>query len=1156
MSRYKDRKTVLVVLSLICLMNLTGCGLWQKYTANSQIKKVEEKLEQASQAEAPKYTSEIFNEATTLVNEAKTLVEQKQYTEAIEKANDAEAKAQMAIDQVEPAKARIAKAQKDLQAIIEQTRQTLEKADNSGAAEKAPNIYNNAMNSFNSIVTSEEQQRIQQVQKLADYENLNQQAQDVLNLAQRAYNQTLKDTAVQEAERMADLMDQAEEIPAAQYVSEGYIESVSAYSSFQAQMQNEEYEKALESSQMLEERVGEVITEAKLLRAEDFIQQASEELLAVKSLGGLIYALEQMQAANEALRDAEISLQSEDYDQAYGYAQRSLESLGAARQEVANRAFEMIAEAEEIIATAIEEGAELYTPDMLAEAREAYGESKLAESREDIRAMLDYGAESLDLAQKALLETKRKKAEKAIREALEITSTAIEEGAEVYAQEPLWNVQELLKEAQRRYDAGEYVEVHPLAREARAAAMNVLDALKASAQALTEQVRSDYMAAVVLRAEEYASQEMRRALELVDSIDSMIASNAFLQAHRTAEEALETIAEAKEKTYRTRTRDNQNKAKSLIAEGKQANADVHSSNLFDEAVTSLIESEAAMERKDLPTALEQSERAARAARQAKLAKIAAAELAFAQALSALANSYAPVEIAQGQTPLAQAKLEMQEKNYTRSNELSDQAKSIFQQAEQLTWQRRAQEDLAKLDAKLQTALEKGALEKAQERYSIAVDTQAKAKLQSQEGQYREAHEIAVLGLKQAETTLQHLSATSTQLTNRLRRRAEEIQQLAKDEEGRERLTQFVEFLSSVQRADNAGEYDEVFRLVQEAQVVGENIEDSIEDHNLVKLANSSGSLLLEYQANGVALVVPDQWEHLKDALLEQQSLIGAHDYYDSKQKLTTILEETSALHEQAIQEAQARVENVRTRIVDIQQAGGAQIMPDEYEKVLQSHNNAQNALLTNDFFVISEMLAEAERWTALLEKGTRIIVDENRYKELIRSYILDMNALQDAFHGVLDQPPEMIILAKSTPTIDVYAYLQGNMKATTLSKRAVLTYEKLQNATPPRTMFPVHSLALELFSEFVTMAKLFERFGQYELFEEEIRNKALKQAYKHYENVKKKSARLELLVSTEIETEETVSPYHRLFPKRPSFSLRAERLAQQEQQEQEQENEE
>lgn len=1132
MSGKKTTSIIRIAMAITCLVALTGCGVWKKYTANSQIKKVEKKLEEARQKESPKYTSELYSEADSLVTQAKSLVEEKQYNEAIQKANESEGRVNMAIEQVDVAKTRIAREIKEVRDAVEQVRSIIEKAEQSGGEQIAPDLLSQAKTAYASLVTARDQQEQNTVQKTSDYDLLKAQVQEVQDLAQRAYNQTLKQSADEVAGMLANLMLEANAIPAAEYVAEAYLASASEYNLFQAQMQNEEYEKALQNSTELLQDVDEMIRDAKRLRASAYIENVSAEIELLKSLRGLEYALEQMRAANESLVEAQRSFEAQDFDQSFGYSQRALESLDVASQEVLAKAVQVLDRAAEVLRLAEDEGAEEHMPQLLAQARESYGEARLAESAGETRRMLDMGAEAYQLANDTLLMTKKKKADLAIQLADSIVARAIREGAETYTKEPLWQAQRLLEEARKLFQAGKYIEVHPVADEATAAAESVLGALETSADAFAEQARADFRSTAALSAEQYAPDAMRQAMESIASCESNRNRGSYLASHRAAEQAFQLLKGAREQTYRTRTNENLAQTRELIEECRRSGADIHAAPVFNKAVDLLLAAENALHTGNYPSALMNSENALVTARQSKLAKIAAAEAAFAQALGAFASRYANDLVLQGQTLLGQSKIAMDKKDYLNSNTLADQAQNAFKVAEQTAWKIRFEEDIAKLDFHIQKAGEQGALEKAPDLYSMAVSTQASAKALAVQEDYKTAEEHALLGLKQTQDTLEHLGSKSAEITEQLETRAQELHALVSDDAGRQKLEHFVQFLSSVQHANRQDEYARVFDLEKQSKDVLRDVRVSIEDHNLVDLANSAGQLLVDYQRSGLALLAADQWQTTREQLLHEQQMIGQKDYEDSRTTLSEILAQCEAMPELAHNNTLDRLDTLRSKMNEIQQTGGSEMLPGEFEQTLQSYREAQQSLEGEDWPFIYEVLGKAERRVFSMDEQTKTTFLEVRYKDLIRSHIEEMHSLQEGFDGVLKLPVEFYLRAKSSASVDIYKYLQKDMRADILSRRSSLLLDKVKNIEPPSSMFVLHALALETFNELNVMARLFERYGQYDQFGEEQRLEAVKQAFAHYETLKTKSAQLEKLVSARIAPDQRkVSPLDHLFPK-------------------------
>ena len=83
----------LITVVLTCALLAGGCGMYKKHTANKAIGAVQEVVEEARRQEADRYAPDVFAEAQNLIRQAESDVEAGNYEQAIEKANNAEAKA-------------------------------------------------------------------------------------------------------------------------------------------------------------------------------------------------------------------------------------------------------------------------------------------------------------------------------------------------------------------------------------------------------------------------------------------------------------------------------------------------------------------------------------------------------------------------------------------------------------------------------------------------------------------------------------------------------------------------------------------------------------------------------------------------------------------------------------------------------------------------------------------------------------------------------------------------------------------------------------------------------------------------------------------------------------------------------------------------------
>jgi len=81
-----------------------------------------------------------------------------------------------------------------------------------------------------------------------------------------------------------------------------------------------------------------------------------------------------------------------------------------------------------------------------------------------------------------------------------------------------------------------------------------------------------------------------------------------------------------------------------------------------------------------------------------------------------------------------------------------------------------------------------------------------------------------------------------------------------------------------------------------------------------------------------------------------------------------------------------------------------------------------------------------------------------------------------------------------------------------LRARSVILRDKARQLEPPAPRKAVHDVAVSTFEEFVLMAGLFERFGEYEKYDKSLRDEYIQEAYRKLENVKQLTATVQTLL--------------------------------------------
>ena len=442
---------------VLCLLLLSGCGIWKKYSANSQIKKVEKKFEEARTVEANRYVSDHYKDAENALNGAKQLVSQKKYDAAIQSAQEADSKLTLAIQSVDRAKSLLQGKIKEVNDIQNNIKEYITKAEAGGAMDIAPDVLESAKLGFDQINKELNEVKRLTEQKIENYEAAKNNANAVLATAQRAYNATLREQAGIISPEISDLSSVAEESQLAVYLPERYNQIQSELEKFRLAMEQENYEEAVNVARMLKPEFEKVINDGKKLRAADQINQATAAIMTAKEMGGLTYAPEYLQNAMESVSEAKIKFSEGSYDESLNLAFRSYENSQLALSELEKLAQDLLAEVKGNIEEARQEGAEQYAPDLFTKGKTSYGEASLTLTQGNIRQALDLGTQAKKLISDAFRKTKKLIAQEIITICEQIINTAISQGAVEYTHDQLSQTDDLLNKARAMFRQEEYL---------------------------------------------------------------------------------------------------------------------------------------------------------------------------------------------------------------------------------------------------------------------------------------------------------------------------------------------------------------------------------------------------------------------------------------------------------------------------------------------------------------------------------------------------------------------------------------------------------------------------------------------------------------------------------------------------------------------------
>ena len=1089
---------------VLCLLVLSGCGVWKKYTANSQIKKVDKKVEEAKAAEANKYVSDVFKEATDALASARSLVGQKQYDNAIQKAQESESKLTLAINKVASAKANLQGKIKEIDEIHEKVKNYITKAEEGGALDIAPDTLQEAKNGLEQIPKQLNEARRLAEQKVENYETVKANANAVLAIAQKAYNATLREQAAVITPNMKELAATAEEIDLITYLPEIYNQILAEMDKYRLAMEEENYEEAVNTANTLMPEFEKAIVSGKQLRASDHINQATLAIENAKEMGGLTYAPEYLQNAMENVTEAKVKLNEGAYDESYSLAVQSYENTQLCLSELEKLAEELLVEVKDAIEITKEEGAEQYAPELFTQGKTTYGEASLTLTQGNIRESLDLGSKAKKLIDDALNKTKMLIAKELIGVCESIIKTAIDQGASDYTREQLAETDNYLNKAREMFRQKEYMKVHEPALEARKLGLTMMEMLNARARSELDAARSSYGKAVVAEAETYAPDKLQKADELIVEGESAFSKEEIKKSLTLAKEAQKVAWDAEQQSYRLRTDAKQSDARKAIEVAETAGARVHSPKFFNQSLTALQNSEGLYGEEKYYDALQASQQSLDLAQYSRLRIIKDAEKFSQSALAAEAETYAGDVIKESLMELSKAKTLMESKNYSESNELAQIALDKALTAEKISWRLRSDDLVKQNDELVNKLMNNKALEKVEASYAESIRVLALAKADYEVESFKSSYEKLVEAQTKLQSTWEELRQVGKASIAAMNRKINDMGFLVLDQFGTQEKTLLIDYIPKAQLLLDKNELGPLFDLETEFTVQMSASTDKLKTHNMEVMIADIDSMITKHETSRLTLFIPEQTADLRSQLSAQKDRIGElGQYEDILNNLDSIKNEVmgmSAVGERAIDN---RITGLQRKLNQALQNEADRLVPKDYENALIAYKEVPVDISDVESYQdLYNKIVHAEELADKASQFAQTRIEEEAYKELLKSYIIDTNALLSGFSGVTDQGYRFFLVSKPSEQVNIYRELQRELPASAFYKRAVLLNDKINQVNPPKTLTSLHNLGLDTFKELVSTADNFQKFGMYNRYDESTRAGFIKTAYDHLATLK------------------------------------------------------
>jgi hypothetical protein len=1100
----------------------SGCGYFQKSAVNSAIKKVQEEMEQARGKEADRYGFGLFNEAQSLISQAQNDVEAGNYDEAEAKVQEASGKVKLAIEQTPGRRQEIQKKKKQIEDMQQEMLMTLEKAENSPSRSVAEAEITQARESFTQL-----QQEIQALfnkrqQEIEEYDQMLAQVQQVQASIQQAYDLTLADSANSLAQSINDQMGVFNELEPMVYLPDRAEAVTAAMDEFQSLMDQRKFEQAIEAGQNLQSELDSAIPAASQARAEKSIEQAEAQLVQATELGGMQLAAEQLEAGREALSNARTQLAASEYDAAYNLALQALGSADVAIEEIKSDIDQQISQLQNKVTEAEEAGADRFAPQALDSSKALLSQafSQLSEGNYEQARQLQMDAAVQ--VERAFTEAKKGQAREKLQRVESVIEQCISQAAPKYVPESFQVANDKLKEAQTLFSREEFVEVHPVADLAENLAYKTLADLQELAGQRIEQANSQVVAAEEAQAEQYAPELLQQARVSLRKAETELASEQLKRSLEASDQSREQGRQAESKTYRLRTDEKMEEVKQERQLAIDSGAREHSSAIFLSAAQSEKESNEKYSDGQYEQALAAATESAQSYKNARMSKIQAAQSAQRSAVEAKAGEYDPEILSQAESTLSTAILAMEDKNYVESNQSADQARRLAAQAERTTWMKRAEAEIAQWEAAQAKARQNYAEEKAPDLLARSKDFGVEAKAEFTVQSYKPAYDMAVKAMEKIEEIEDKLGSEAQSTLARMKSRVDKLTPLVVDEFGRQRLGTLIQLSGQAARAETENNYQVVFSVEDQFETQAGVVESELKTHKIQYQKEQIQASLAEYASRGLTNFLPEQMEEIRTSLAEigvmadegTESEEGM-TFDEASSRLDALVARVERIPQMADAEIEKTVAEIQSQLTEARQADAPNLIPEQYNEAVDSYSKMLNYPRGEggNYQELHQLLVRAKEQAAEAYAQTNHAIDVQNYREVIQSYIKEMNSLLTSFSTVTDFDKRLLVAASSTKQTDVYRELQREITANTLFQRSKLLLDRARQLNAPDTEKHLNELILKTFGELVEMADYFERFGQYDKYDKELRDRFVLQAYDKLENVRKYSVEVQEILS-------------------------------------------
>ena len=1104
MNRLTRKSSTLLCLVLVIAALASGCA---QREANKALEQANQAKSEAQSALAPKFASDIFNEANQLLDLAQSQFDQGEYEQAQQTAQQAQARFLTAQQTVPEVRARVEDQLQQIGDALAEAEQNIATAREQGTEVLTPEEINQVAtqveelrNQFDSEVSPQwvEEDRLN---------NFLTQVQNLIPETEALAIAHLQPQAESALSNVEGLVQQAEQLDAATHAPDQYQQAMDLYAQIESANQDGNWQQVIDLSSQIEPLLGEAITISQREAADDIISDMEAQMAEVKGLNitGVDAFTNAIEQAESALQLAREQLNSEAYAAAISAADEVRNQIQQAYSALADEANSMISTAESNLQQALDLNAEQYAPGVVNTVRNSIQQTQELLNNDRQAEAYQVAQRAVQAAQGAPEAARRGKAEMALNEVEQPFSLLQQEGGEEYAEDAYERAEDAVNELRDMLEEGQYDAVEQGVPDAVALVEEGLEQLETVAEEILVQAEDVIEEAEESGAPDWVGMQYANAVNLRSSAEQALENDQFLTSIQRAEQSMDVARQAENQSYRLQVNQNLKRVNEMMVEAQRAEQDTLSPLTYREALEAREETLALLDSQQFREAFQQSQEAVEKANVAMNAVVLAAQQATDDAIEAGAMTYSSDEMNQALVLLNEAEAAQDVDNYAEANQKAQQASEIAADIEYFSWRLRSADLLRRLEGSVEELETQNAQEKTPALYRKVVTSLAKAKVAQVDEDFERCFEFADAAADAKQAVWDSMKADLTRQKMQLKQTAEWLGQQAQDTGGRDIAIGLIERINELNRQIDLQNWREAYSVASVAQRKADQKMDQMIRKNRYAFADELVAMVGDYEEVNALSIAPEQQEQIDQTIEmlrhpeDDVTYAEMLDAYNQAQQ--TISQLPDSIQEQASQ----RTEEIATVLQEAEDAGARDFFPDRTRELVSDLQWLRNSIEGDDLQGIAHRLRTLEKEAPALLAATELAVAEDNYLQNLQDQLSLANNLILDFESFTSYNKKLITAAQLTEykidenAANMYENLQTTISAKSFRINAELLLERVHDLNPPETLEGTQKKAIQSFEYLVRAGKGFEIYGETDTYDLNYREEAMLNAYDHLE---------------------------------------------------------